>query len=104
MDRAAAEYGLPPLHTLPSVALNEVGVGSHWNSSKYEQQKQLEVEVNASFNIGGSHGLSQPNKQATRKHQISSLAFQAAKTQLSLLESKATRAKTKYETQSKYGW
>ena len=81
------------------------GVGS-WDSSKYESQKQKEYDVLKKYNlVGGTDGtVNQPSKQQNRKHHISSLAFNAAKAELALLDSKATRNKTKYETQSKYGW
>lgn len=46
----------------------------------------------------------QPTKLQNRKHQINSLVFKAAETELQLLEMKTNRNRTKSETQRKYGW
>jgi hypothetical protein len=78
------------------------GIGS-WDSSKYEKQREREQEIQKSYNLT-TGAISQPTKMQNRKHQINSLAFQAAKMELQMLESKGARMKTKYETQSKYGW
>ena len=82
-----------------------------WDSSKYEAQKQKEYDVLKKYNLvssgadgSGGSAINQPSKQQNRKHHINSLAFNAAKAELALLDSKATRNKTKFETQSKYGW
>ena len=92
-------------HDTISINSSEVaGVGLQWNPSKYQEHQRLQVEVNQQFNLTSNTSLSQPTKTANRKHQINSLAFQAAKTQLTLLENKASKTKTKNDTRSKYGW
>lgn len=74
-----------------------------WDSSVYREQKERELEVYKKYNLDkGTHH--QPTKSQNRKHQITSLHFQAAKVELALMESKSKSAKSKYETQMKYGW
>lgn len=70
-----------------------------WDVVTYLAQQELETELQASLvdsNI--------PTRTQNRKHQINSLAVQAAKMELSLLEAKGTKNRSKYETQAKYGW
>ncbi len=45
-----------------------------------------------------------PSKTQNRKHQLNSLAMQAAQTELAMLDAKGSRMKSKSETQGKYGW
>jgi proline-rich protein PRCC len=44
------------------------------------------------------------SKTAKRKHQLSSLYVQSKEQELEDMEKRATGAKTKSETQRKYGW
>ena len=45
-----------------------------------------------------------PNKLHKRKHQINTLAFEAAAREVDLLNQRGQSVKTKAETQAKYGW
>lgn len=94
------------LSAVQSLGVSEVipvqGSGK-WDSSSYREQKERELEVYKKYNLDkGVHH--QPTKSQNRKHQISSLHFQAAKVELALMESKSKSSKSKYETQMKYGW
>mmetsp|Transcript_26435 Transcript_26435/g.26687 ORF Transcript_26435/g.26687 Transcript_26435/m.26687 type:complete len:412 (-) Transcript_26435:92-1327(-) len=79
----------------------------HWNPNQYENQQKREAQLNSVFNFGqkGKDGMiAQPTKLQNKRHQINSLAFNAAQIELELLDAKGTRMKTKSETQAKYGW
>jgi hypothetical protein len=74
----------------------------HWDSMKYMDQQKREAEVNKMYGLTGSVAI--PTKVQNRKHQINSLAVQAASAELDLLEARTQRSKTKSQTQAKYGW
>jgi hypothetical protein len=84
--------------------VKELRATNDWDESMYTATQQREAEVNASFKIGSNSAISQPTRTQSRKHQITSLAAQAAKTELAMLDAKGKRLKTKAETMSKYGW
>ena len=78
-----------------------------WDTEQYMMQQKRQEELKSMFNFsqkGGDNALSQPTKLQNRRHQINSLVFSAAESELELLEAKGRQMKTKYETQSKYGW
>lgn len=78
-----------------------------WNSDDYYTQQKRQKELQSIFNFkqnGGDKMLSQPTKLQNKRHQINSLVMSAAESELELLEAKGRQLKTKYETQSKYGW
>lgn len=79
--------------------------GRGWDSSTYQEQKKREAEVASMFGQkAGANMISQPTKQQSRKHQINALAMSAASAELELMEARGARAKSKSETQAKYGW
>ena len=83
----------------------EVQNPSEWDNRKYAEQLKRETELNSMFSqSAGSGMMSQPTKVQSKRHQINSLAFNAAQMELELLDAKGARLKTKSETQSKYGW
>jgi hypothetical protein len=88
-------------------SLVEVRAAPQWNAHAYNVQRQQEVQIARSFgrtlNPGESLGGA-PSKTASRKHQITSLVAQAAKTEMLMLDAKGHRNKTKAETAGKYGW
>jgi hypothetical protein len=78
-----------------------------WNADYYYNQQKRQKELQTIFNFkqnGGDKMLSQPTKLQNRRHQINSLVMSAAESEFELLEAKGRQMKTKYETQSKYGW
>ena len=81
-----------------------------WNAHEYTAQQQREAEVAKQFNVRIAPGeslagkIAVPGKTASRKHQITSLVAQAAKTELSMLDAKGHKHKTKAETAGRYGW
>jgi hypothetical protein len=78
-----------------------------WNADYYYNQQKRQKELQTIFNFkqnGGDKMLSQPTKLQNKRHQINSLVMSAAESEFELLEAKGRQMKTKYETQSKYGW
>lgn len=100
------------LHGNVSAAMNmsggnmvEVRRDSTWDDSRYREQKKKEEELKSMFgSASGNNMIAQPTKNQNRKHQINSLAFSAAESELELLEARGRQYKTKAETQAKYGW
>jgi hypothetical protein len=94
------------------VVVLDVAAGQGWAGSeelrnKYHDGKAMEAAVLREFGIGvegASTSLTQVTKVQNKRHQLSSLAIKAAQVELSLLESRGARARTKSETQGKYGW
>jgi hypothetical protein len=92
--------------------LNAIGAGAaptfrpqqQWDSSVYLAQQQLEAQSRAKFATGKGGSAAMPTKNQSRKHQINSLAAQAADMELIMLENQGKRTKSKSETQMKYGW
>ena len=83
----------------------DVSGAQGWDSTKYNEQQSREAEVNGMFSRqAGDKMIAQPTKLQTRRHQINSLAMSAASVELELMEARGARAKSKAETQSKYGW
>ena len=88
---------------LSGSSMKEVKQDTTWDDSRYREQKQKEAEMQKMF--GGSNSMiAQPTKNQNRKHQINSLVYSAAQSELELLEARARQGKTKSETQAKYGW
>lgn len=90
-------------------SLINVRAAPQWNAHAYNAQRQQEAEIARSFgrplNPGESlAGVAMPSKTASRKHQITSLVAQAAKTEILMLDTKGHRNKSKAETAGKYGW
>ena len=59
------------------------------------------------FNFGqgaGENQIAQPSRVQNKKHQINSLVLSAAQMELDLMDARATRLRSKAETQAKYGW
>lgn len=80
---------------------------NEWDNSAYMAQQERQRELQSMFNFsekGGDKMMSQPTKLQNKRHQINSLAFSAAESELELLEARGRQMKTKYETQAKYGW
>ena len=78
-----------------------------WDSSKYNHQQEREAEIQSMFSFGQNAGekmIAQPSKNQHRKHQINSLAMQAAQVEMEMLDAKGARIRAKSETQAKYGW
>eukprot|EP01041_Mallomonas_annulata_P003733 gene3733-7416_t len=77
-----------------------------WNPYLYGEQQKREAQLTSAFNFGQNgkdQMISQPTKLQNKRHQINSLAFNAAQIELELLDAKGARMKTKSETQAKYG-
>jgi hypothetical protein len=85
-------------------AVKEMNVTNDWNSALYTAAQKSQADIQSQFKISGSASSMEPSRTQSRKHQITSLAAQAAKMEMALLEAKGTRMKTKAETKSKYGW
>lgn len=79
---------------------------NQWDVDKYMDSQKRQQELQSIFfsNKSGDKMMSQPTKVQGKRHQINSLAFSAAQSEMELLEAKGNRLKTKHETQSKYGW
>jgi hypothetical protein len=78
-----------------------------WNAEYYYDQQKRQQELQSIFNFkqnGGDKMLAQPTKLQNKRHQINSLVMSAAESEFEMLEAKGRQMKTKYETQSKYGW
>ena len=78
-----------------------------WNPDLYGEQQKREALLSSAFNFGQKGGdsmIQQPTKVQNRRHQINSLAFNAAQIEMELLDAKGARMRTKSETQAKYGW
>eukprot|EP01038_Epipyxis_sp_PR26KG_P009942 gene9942-13375_t len=86
------------------VKTTEINASRSWDSEKYKTQLEREAMVYKEFNFNGATSANQPTKTQNRKHQLNSLLFKAAETELALLESRGNRSKSKSETQGKYGW
>jgi hypothetical protein len=84
----------------------DVKASGSWDMNTYMDQQKRQQELHNAFfgQNAGDKMISQPTKNQSKKHQINSLAFAAAQSEFELLEAKATRMKSKHETQSKYGW
>jgi hypothetical protein len=85
----------------------DVRPSNEWDNSAYIAQQERQRELQSMFNFtekGGDKMMSQPTKLQNKRHQINSLAFSAAESELDLLEAKGRQMKTKSETQAKYGW
>lgn len=80
--------------------------GSHkWDAQSYTDQKAREALVYKQYGADGAlKSVVQPTKTQNRKHQLTSLAMKAAETEIAMMESHASRGKTKSQTQSRYGW
>ena len=89
---------------LPQEIVKELNVDRKWDASKYSDQQQREAMIHKEFGLTSQRSLMQPTKQMNRKHQLSSLAIKAAEVELSMLEARGSRMKSKSETQGKYGW
>lgn len=92
------------LETLNSLPTKDIQADHSWDSLEYMEQQEREASIQRSFSIGTSASMMQPTKNQNRKHQLTSLVFRAAQTELALLDAKSHRMKTKAETQRKYGW
>lgn len=85
--------------------MRELQQCSTWDDTRYREQKQRQQELQTMFgNPNGDKMVAQPTKNNSRKHQINSLMFSAAESELELLESRGRQSKSKAETQAKYGW
>lgn len=70
-----------------SAVTNKVGqiqeiqskAGDAWDSTRYDDQRKRESMVQSSFNLGQNNLFTNPTKLQNRKHQINTLAIQAAK-------------------------
>lgn len=79
-----------------------VGGGHDWDAGEYRLKQQRESELRTIANggkLGESAAYSMPSKLQNRRHQINSLAVNAAERELELLEAKGARNRTKAETQ-----
>jgi hypothetical protein len=93
------------LSVIDDVAIaKEINVSHAWNPEKYKEQQEREASVQKEFSLTHGSSFMQPTKTQNRKHQLTSLVFKAAQTELALLESRSSKMKTKSETQGKYGW
>lgn len=82
----------------------EMNANRLWDAAKYTDQQQREAMIFKEFGVSQQKNLAQPTRQQNRKHQLSSLAIKAAQVELSMLDARGNRMKTKSETQGKYGW
>jgi hypothetical protein len=85
----------------------DVHSNHEWNAEYYYDQQKRQQELQSIFNFkqnGGDKMLAQPTKLQNKRHQINSLVMSAAESEFEMLEAKGRQMKTKYETQSKYGW
>ena len=82
----------------------EMNANHQWDATKYTDQQQREAMIFKEFGVTQQKNLAQPTRQQNRKHQLSSLAIKAAQVELSMLDARGSRMKTKSETQGKYGW
>jgi hypothetical protein len=74
-----------------------------WDAMGYANKQEREAHIISTYTNGGQMG-SQPNRLQNKRHQLSSLALKAAQTEISMLDAKSTRTKSKAQTQAKYGW
>jgi hypothetical protein len=74
-----------------------------WDAMGYANKQEREAHIISTYTNGGQMGT-QPNRLQNKRHQLSSLALKAAQTEISLLDAKSTRTKSKAQTQAKYGW
>ena len=95
IDAAARQVG----------GLKEVRNTPQWNAHEYTAQQQKEAEIARQFKVHVAPGeslagkITMPSKVASRKHQITSLVAQAAKTELSMLDARGHKHKTKVSAQ-----
>jgi hypothetical protein len=93
------------MSTLDQVPIREVQGFNQWDAGSYIDQQQKELQImNQYTNNGAMKSIAQPTKTQNRRHQLSSLALRAAETEISLLDVKSQRGKSKSQTQNKYGW
>ncbi len=87
-------------------AIVDVQQHTEWDNAQYLEQQKRQQELQSTFNFkaGSDKQIAQPTKMQNKKHQINSLAFSAAESELDLLEARGRQMKTKSETQAKYGW
>lgn len=93
--------------TFAGAQLIDVQHNHEWDADYYYTQQKRQKELQSIFNFkqnGGDKMMAQPTKLQNKRHQINSLVMSAAESELELLEAKGRQMKTKYETQSKYGW
>lgn len=79
-----------------------------WDPFRHGPPKKKEkVSIAATFydtKTGETVTTTQASKTHKRKHQINTLAIQAAEREADLLEGKARGMQSKSQTQGKYGW
>lgn len=94
------------LSALKHARVTTVDTHFDWDARNYMDGQMKEVMIRKAYAGDGGSKLAaqQPNRVENRKHQLTSLAHKAAETEIALLEARSQRAKTKSQTQSKYGW
>jgi hypothetical protein len=93
------------ISSLDHAKIIDIAGPASWNSTAYQERRQKEAEVMGAFSgKGGDKIVAPPSRVQNKRHQINSLALQAAETELALLDARGHRSKTKSETQAKYGW
>lgn len=93
------------LASIESIPLRQIEGYNEWDKLSYLEQQEKEQSIMKMYTGDGSiKSMALPSKSQNRKHQLTSLALKAAETEISLLEAKGQRSKSKAQTMNRYGW